>query len=299
MSIYSTVNGFLLQKDMETVFPFYIDYYHTQYDTPDTYNEAVMRFNIAYYGALAMYIDQMPAADLDFTAQTARLTAAMDKNVMAQAGADVEAYQAALAELDEAATAMRAKVVEVNHAYEAAREAGDEAAMAQLRETGRTLTSRNLEAFRYAQKHLLGLMYERPIVPHEAPQETITLCEAIIDCLKDGDPATAVDEYAWTVNNVLEWYAMYFSPEVIAVQDDMNWGADNQANLYWGTDINFDKADVGAATRSLYVRYDDKGGDFTEEIAIYEKAIETEKAKLAAKAQAEAEAMAGLAELLK
>ena len=94
-------------------------------------------------------------------------------------------------------------------------------------------------------------------------------------------------------------YAMYFSPEVIAVQDDMNWGADNQANLYWGTDINFDKADVDAATRSLYVRYDDKGGDFTEEIAIYEKAIETEKAKLAAKAQAEAEAMAGLAELLK
>ena len=85
----STVNGFLLQKDMETVFPFYIDYYHTQYDTPDTYNEAVMRFNIAYYGALAMYIDQMPAADLDFTAQTARLTAAMDKDVMAQAGADV------------------------------------------------------------------------------------------------------------------------------------------------------------------------------------------------------------------
>ena len=260
----STVNGFLLQKDMETVFPFYIDYYHTQYDTPDTYNEAVMRFNIAYYGALAMYIDQMPAADLDFTAQTARLTAAMDKDVMAQAGADVEAYQVALAELDEAATAMRAKVVEVNRAYEAAREAGDEAAMAQLRETGRTLTSRNLEAFRYAQKHLLGL-----------------------------------DEYAWTVNNVLEWYAMYFSPEVIAVQDDMNWGADNQDNLYWGTDINFDKADVDAATRSLYVRYDDKGGDFTEEIAIYEKAIETEKAKLAAKAQAEAEAMAGLAELLK
>ena len=111
--------------------------------------------------ALAMYIDQMPAADLDFTAQTARLTAAMDKDVMAQAGAD------------------------------------------------------------------------------------------------------------------------------------------NQDNLYWGTDINFDKADVDAATRSLYVRYDDKGGDFTEEIAIYEKAIETEKAKLAAKAQAEAEAMAGLADILR
>ena len=55
--------------------------------------------------------------------------------------------------------------------------------------------------------------------------------------------ATAVDEYAWTVNNVLEWYAMYFSPEVIAVQDDMLWGPDNQENLYWGTNIGFAKAE--------------------------------------------------------
>ena len=50
----STVNGFLLQKDMENVFPFYVDIYHSQYDTPDTYNEAVMDFNIRYYGALAI-----------------------------------------------------------------------------------------------------------------------------------------------------------------------------------------------------------------------------------------------------
>ena len=62
----STVNGFLLQKDMETVFPFYLDIYHSQYDTPDTYNEAVMDFNIRYYGALAMYIDQTPALYLGF-----------------------------------------------------------------------------------------------------------------------------------------------------------------------------------------------------------------------------------------
>ena len=175
----------------------------------------------------------------------------------------------------------------------------DKTAMAQLRETGRTLTSRNLEAFRYAQKHLLGLMYERPIVPHEAPQETITLCEAIIDCLKDGDPATAVDEYAWTVNNVLEWYAMYFSPEVIAVQDDMNWGEGNQDNLYWGTDINFDKADVDDATRSLFIRYDEQGGDFSEEIAIYKAAIEVEQSRLADHAAQETAAMSELAEMLK
>lgn len=295
----STVNGFLLQKDMETVFPFYIDYYHTQYDTPDTYNDAVMKFNIQYYGAVAMYIDQTPALYLDFTAQADRLLAAVSEETMAQAGADVEAYRAALEQFSAAASAMKEKVVSLNADYAQAREAGDEQKMAELRETGKTLTAQNLAVFAYAQKHLLGLMYERPIVPHEAPQENIELCEAIIASLEEGDVAKVVDEYAWTVNNVLEWYAMYFSPAVIAIQDDMNWGEGNQDNLYWGTDINFDKADVDDATRSLFIRYDEQGGDFSEEIAIYKAAIEVEQSRLADHAAQETAAMSELAEMLK
>lgn len=67
---------------MEHVHPFYIDYYHTQYDTPDTYNDAVMAFNLRYYGALAIYIDQMPALQLDFTAQYTRLKDALDADIL-------------------------------------------------------------------------------------------------------------------------------------------------------------------------------------------------------------------------
>lgn len=294
----STVNGFLLQKDMETVFPFYVDIYHSQYDTPDTYNEAVMDFNIKYYGALAMYIDQTPALYLDFTAQYDRILASMDEDLMAEAGVDVEAYKTALEGLNTAAQAMADQVKKVNDDYAAARSEGDTAAMAELWAQGRALTARNLTAFRYAQKHLLGLMYERPIVPHEAPQENIQLCRAIIACLETGDVATAVDEYAWTVNNVLEWYAMYFSPEVIAIQDDMLWGEDNQDNLYWGTDIGFTKADVDAATHSLFVRYGETGGDFSEEIAVYDAAIQAQTQILADLGAQETQAMTELAGLL-
>lgn len=294
----STVNGFLLQEDMETVFPFYVDIYHSQYDTPDTYNEAVMDFNIKYYGALAMYIDQTPALYLDFTAQYDRILASMDEDLMAEAGVDVEAYKTALEGLNTAAQAMADQVKKVNDDYAAARSEGDTAAMAELWAQGRALTARNLTAFRYAQKHLLGLMYERPIVPHEAPQENIQLCRAIIACLETGDVVTAVDEYAWTVNNVLEWYAMYFSPEVIAIQDDMLWGEDNLDNLYWGTDIGFTKADVDAATRSLFVRYEETGGDFSEEIAVYDAAIQAQTAILADLGAQETQAMTELAGLL-
>ena len=257
-----------------------------------------MDFNLKYYGALAMYIDQTPALYLDFTAQYDRILASMDEELMAEAGVDVEAYKAALEGLNTAAQTMADQVKQVNDDYAAARAEGDTAAMAELWAQGRELTAKNLAAFQFAQKNLLGLMYERPIVPHEAPQENIQLCRDIIACLETGDVATAVDEYAWTVNNVLEWYAMYFSPEVIAIQDDMLWGEDNQDNLYWGTDIGFTKADVDAATRSLFVRYEETGGDFTQEIAVYEAAIQAQTQILADLGAKETQAMIDLSALL-
>ena len=294
----STVNGFLLQKDMETVFPFYEEIYHSQYDTPETYNEAVMNFNIRYYGALAMYIDQTPALYLDFTAQYDRILASLDEELLTRVGVDMDAYHTALEALKETAQAMSEEICSVNEAYAEARNAQDTAKMEELWNRGRELTAQNLTAFAYAQKHLLGLMYERPIVPHEAPQENITLCENIISCLEEGQVATAVDEYAWTVNNVLEWYAMYFSPEVIAIQDDMLWGESNADNLYWGTGKSFAKADVDQATRSLYTRYEEEGGDFSQEIAVYQKAVEAQSGILLQLAQQEIDSINELTQLL-
>lgn len=294
----STVNGFLLQKDMETVFPFYEEIYHSQYDTPETYNEAVMNFNIRYYGALAMYIDQTPALYLDFTAQYDRILASLDEELLTRVGVDMDAYHTALEALKETAQAMSEEICSVNEAYAEARNAQDTAKMEELWNRGRELTAQNLTAFAYAQKHLLGLMYERPIVPHEAPQENITLCENIISCLEEGQVATAVDEYAWTVNNVLEWYAMYFSPEVIAIQDDMLWGESNADNLYWGTGKSFVKADVDQATRSLYTRYEEEGGDFSQEIAVYQKAVEAQSEILLQLAQQEIDSINELTQLL-
>lgn len=294
----STVNGFLLQKDMETVFPFYEEIYHSQYDTPETYNEAVMNFNIRYYGALAMYIDQTPALYLDFTAQYDRILTSLDEELLTRVGVDMDAYHAALESLKQTAQAMSEEICSVNEAYAEARNAQDTAKMEELWNRGRELTTQNLTAFAYAQKHLLGLMYERPIVPHEAPQENITLCENIISCLEEGQVATAVDEYAWTVNNVLEWYAMYFSPEVIAIQDDMLWGESNADNLYWGTGKSFAKADVDQATRSLYTRYEEEGGDFSQEIAVYQKAVEAQSEILLQLAQQEIDSINELTQLL-
>ena len=284
---------------METVFPFYEEIYHSQYDTPDTYNEAVMEFNLKYYGALAIYIDQTPALYLDFDAQYDRILESMDTDTMTAAGVDVDAYKAALEALSTAANTMTERVVEINEQFEEAALENDLEAMASLREEGRKITKQNLEAFKFAQDNLLGLMYERPIVPHEAPQENVQLAETIIELLEQGEVSQAVDEYVWMVNNVLEWYAMYFSPEVVDIQDDMMWGEDNADNLYWGTNKGFVKAQVEDATRSLMLRYDEVGGDFSNEIAIYQREIEAQQEVLTRLARSETEAMLKLAEMLK
>ena len=270
----SVINGFLLQQDMENVFDFYLNYYHSNYDLPDLYNEAVMTFNLKYYTAMTMYFDQMPALYLDFTPQYDRIMASIDEGLMVEAGIDMDTYYANLEALKSASEEMATQVIAVNDAYLAAWSDGDEDAMAERWAEGKVLTHQNLEAFQFAQDAFLGLMYERPIVRHESPQENIQLCRLTIDALEEGDVVTAADEYAWAINNVLEWYAMYFSPEVIQIQDDMFWNPNNMDNLYWGTGKQFQRADVEAATRSVFLRYEEEGGDFTEEIQIYQDAID-------------------------
>ena len=141
-------------------------------------------------------------------------------------------------------------------------------------------------------------MYERPIVRHESPQENIQLCRLTIDALEEGDVVTAADEYAWAINNVLEWYAMYFSPEVIQIQDDMFWNPNNMDNLYWGTGKQFQRADVEAATRSVFLRYEEEGGDFTEEIQIYQDAIDQQMMLLKELGEQEALDLVTLADMI-
>ena len=128
-----------------------------------------MAFNLRYYGALAIYIDQMPALQLDFTAQYTRLKDALDADIFAQSGADAALYRSVVESLLPPAQALKARIDTLNARYLAADEAGDTAEMTRLRQAGRPLIRKVLNAFRYCQKYLLGLMYERRIRPRRKP----------------------------------------------------------------------------------------------------------------------------------
>jgi Iap family predicted aminopeptidase len=273
------INGFLLQEDMETVFPFYEQYYHTNFDTKETYDEDVARFNTEFYGSLAIRIDRTPALELDFTAQYDRLTETLDAKLAEANGADGDGYAEAVEAYGKAAGALNERISEVNARYLrlVASGAGADDLNALWTEA-RELNKKTLAIFKETQDALLGLMYERPIVPHEAPQENIALMNEIVALLAEGRVKEAADEYAWQVNNIDEWYNMYFSGEVMDIFDDMMYGKDNADNLFWGTGKAYVPADVETATRSLMARYEDEGGDFKDEIAVYEAAIAAQKA---------------------
>ena len=55
---------------------------------------------------------------------------------------------------------------------------------------------------------------------------------------------------------------------------------------------------MDAATRSLYQRYDEQGGDFSQEIAVYEAAIQAQTELLKELGTKEIGAMEQLAQLL-
>ncbi|MCL2045422.1 MAG: M28 family peptidase [Oscillospiraceae bacterium] len=272
----SLANGFLFDAEGEDVFDFYYEIYHSNFDTKDTYNEAVMDFNLKYYGAMAIYIDQTPALYLDFTAQYDRLTDAVDEEIMALFGADMDSYFAAVEEMNEAAKLLRNEVQIINlEFYKAWENGATDDELAVIREKGAALTDKNLKIFKFIQDRLLGLMYEWPIVPHEAPQFNIGLMLEAISSLEEGDIDGAF-EAALTVNNYMEWYAMFFSPEVIAIETDMHWGRSNQENLYWGSGKNFTKADVNEASIGIFSKYDEEDPDFTREIEVYVEAVEAQ-----------------------
>ena len=294
LGIPSIINGFLWTDDGEGVWDFYHKYYHSDYDTKETYDEDALRFNVLYYGAMVLYMDKTPVVDLDYTHQHARLLASVDEDIARAAGADVDTFLLALEAYGQAAQAAYAKVTALN--AEAATADGDarEALWAQAR----TLNTALLSIFQRTQEAFLGLMYERPVVRHEAQQENIALMQLLIELLQAGDVDTAVDEYAWLVNNINEWYAYAFSPEVTAIFNDMMFGERSQGNLFWGTNRMVPYVDVEEATRSLVARYGEENGSFEAEIAVYAREITVAQAQYAVDMAAETLALTALTQAL-
>jgi Iap family predicted aminopeptidase len=275
----SFINGFLVDVKSEDgdVFDFYKKYYHTNYDTKETYNEGVFDWQLKFYGGLGIHIDKTPALELDFTSQTQRLTDALDEEIAQAAGADTGAYVAAVSDYNDAAEALASKVEVANASFA---EAGTDEDRASALEEARALNQLNLAIFKKTQEYLLGLQAEDPIVPHEWYQANVALIDETLGYLEEGDGATALDETAWQINGACEWYSMHFDEATVEHINGTYQG--RYASQNWATDRVYEFADVGQATRSLMTRahYGEENAGFDDEMKIYSEAKAAQQALL-------------------
>lgn len=282
----AVINGFLLTKDGDDVFPFYYNYYHTNFDTKELYNEGVYHFNLDYYGRMGIAIDSAPAFQLDFTNQADRLTESLDRDIAEKYGIDYDAYVSAINAYNKAAESANAKIADINERYSKALipDAEDTPQMKDIWEEARALNKENLAIFKETQDTLLGLVYESPVVPHEAPQENIGLIDETLKALQGGDTQSALNDFAVAINGYNEWYNVFFSKAVTDQFYDMFYSEANADNLYWGTGRAFPWANVDDAVRSLAAKSGQKSPDLDtekqaflkardEQVAIYKKMI--------------------------
>ena len=277
--------------------------YHTVADDKDTYNADVMQTNLNTFGALAIYLDQTPALELDLTATCDDLEEALNRDIAGAAGADTDAYLAVLSQLRDTAVQWNGKVRNVNARYQQAVE--DKASQEDLdaiREEGRALNAKTLEFFRFVQDHFIGIISSSTIVvKHQAYQDNVELISGVIAALEEGilgnEEGSGALDLAWMINGGTEYGYYNFSPETNTTSKRALLEETNSGNLFWGTGKGSILAETYPATMSLLAKAMEENAFFEDEIAVYQTALAQQQALLAdmvAQETASMEALCGL-----
>lgn len=254
--------------------------YHTIFDDADTYDEDAMKTNIHWYGAFSIYMDKMPAMELDMTATCDDLEENLNDDVAKAAGVDVDAYKAEVSELREVAEAHNAKIAALNEAYEEAMAEGDEDAVSKLREEGKELNQVSLKAFKEIQDQFMKADDCDVYLGHTPVNTNAELLKGAIEQLDNevlwGEDEDGALDIIFNLNTYHDWGYYFFGKEVandIVVQYDAQKA--DESNLYWGTDWLYPVIYVGETSYDLYMA--DATGetpDYDGAKAVYKKALE-------------------------
>ena len=278
--------------------------YHTVADDKDTYNADVMQTNLNTFGALAIYLDQTPALELDLTAACDDLEEALNRDTADAAGADTGPYLAALAQLRDTAVQWNGKISDVNARYQQAVEAkASQEELDAIREEGRALNTKTLEFFRFVQERFIGIISTSTIaVKHQAYQENVELISGVIAALEEGilgnEEGSGALDLAWMINGGTEYGYYNFSPETNVISKQALLEETNAGNLFWGTEKGSVLAETYPATMSLLVKAAEVAASFDEEIAVYQSALAQQQELLAAMIAQETASMEDLCTLI-
>ncbi len=267
-------------------------HYHSPFDNEDTYSPEAFLFHHNMYGMLMLAYDQCAVSPLDFSTRLSALRASIDPAILTEE--QVSALTAALDEADAAAQAAWEKVETVNADYRTALDAGDVEKADQLLAESRQLNQQVLAAFRYAEDTFVRLTWEDvSIFPHEHSQNNLQALNGAILALEESDPAAALDNYLYLVDN--NWYAYdwsrdtfdYFTNYVLDQPDD---------RLMWGAGRVQGHTDLFDVIRSLQEK--SESDDFSAELEALQAARTQEISRLDEQVQLELSGLTQLTEQL-
>lgn len=282
--------------------------YHTAADDRDTWDENTMRTNINWYGALAIYIDRMPALELDMTVACDELEENFDEELAKEAGTDTDAYLDSLADMRAAAEAHNEAIADVNARYEEAvnAEASDDE-IAAIRAEGAELNRKTLAAFRTLQDECTKTDDIDVYTGHPNLDDDINGLKGIITALEDEvlyaeDEESGALDIAWTLNGEKDYSYYLFDRQVvedILAQYDPD--KVDPAKTYWATDKLIPVCYVGDATYNLVKLAEEEDADIDYEaaIAVYQRELDKLMPYVKTYSDEEAAAMQTIAEQLK
>ena len=230
--------------------------YHTAADDESTYDEATFHTNINWYGAMAMYIDNEPALELDMTQTAADLEANMDTALAEEAGVDTTAYQAAVDAVKAAATSRNAAIDTINTGYEAAVAAGDKKAAAKLRKAGAKLNKDSLDAFGDIQDDFLKDNDFDIYYGHKGVNDNANLLAGVVEGLKEQtlwaeDEESGALDNAWQINAMHDYNFCIFGKAIAKQVNHLYSPGYVTKNDYWGWKKQIPVVNVGAMTYKL------------------------------------------------
>ena len=248
--------------------------YHSQLDTRDTYSKGAFLLHHNMYGMLMLAYDHMAASPLDFST---RLNALKEVSESELINEDVK--QELLSAIDTALIAASdawKAVEELNAKYLEALNAQDFELADQLLTENQALRANVLKTFKFAEDNLVRLTWEDVSqFPHEHSVNNIAALIGAIEALKQGDNATALDEYLYLIDN--NWYAYDWSKETFDYFTDyvLNQSADR---LMWGAGRVWGHNDLFDVINSLQAK--EANADFSLEIARLEECLTNEQVLL-------------------
>ena len=182
--------------------PFMENYYHSQYDNQDVYEEAVYKFHHEFYLRLLMAVDSLTLPPLDFGRVLAGSIESLDMKLCMRTGAN----GALLLSKTEQAKKVAAQL------FEKIRQWNSQPVADQNWKKSDAITKKLLAVFKKSQDYLVRLDWEDNVIfPQQAVQNNLYALDEAMSFLEKGEIAPALEAFYSIDNNC---YAFQFEREV-------------------------------------------------------------------------------------